>query len=1169
MNRTRFWLIFATIVPMYLWGQNYYASRSGELFQKGYVLYKEKKFDLAIPALKDSYYNDLKFDKSLGYLEVSTDLIAKSYRSLEQYDSAATYFQKTLNVYEELYGKSTKKYLNKMEDLIDVYAHLHDTLSLQITIDSYLSGYKIIESDSLEIFNILIKTARVLFDNKMYAQAIPIQTEILSIYEAQVGKDLNYAAMLSKLAKLYIKELIWDKAEELYEEVWEIRSALLDISDDKCEETLFNLIVIAQSKNDLQKLCSYGKLMTEHCKAKNGYFSHQHAKYLLNVSEWLLQLQKIDEALEYCQLSLAIFKEIYGTKNINYVAATNRLATIYETLGRYDDAIQLLLPIPDIVKEIKGEDSDDHLTIICNLAVAYIGSGDIMTGKNILQEVYDKELTINDGVLLNNLSQAYRDCGEYPKAIEFAQKAIALKKAQSRNVLEPDSYATSLINLAILYEDIGDYPNAIRCCQEALDNFNFLKARGIKKSYSQEYIHAYLTYVTILQQHGNKQERLLAIKEAEYIYDIVKSFPEQSKIYQTVLNTIGLAYCRIDGKEEEGLNILIKLTKLPSLDYHARPTILYNIGTEYMKQRQYSEAYSYLQEALSLTHNNSSLTENKLSILESLTELSFRRNDIKDLENYLHQYTLQFSKTLDNVFMNASSKERKSYWNKNNYFIRNYIPRYALYHPTPNILHDAYYSTILSKSLLLHSDITINQLVYESQDSRLDSIYKAINMNIALRNRYSAITNDTEKLDSIIQILNTQEHELLSLLAENGKYTTFSSISVDSIQNRLNDQEAAIEFVSFKDTLGNNSLFALLLKDEGFPKLFQIPMSNYVTRSDSTEISIWEYFDNELKDINTIYFSPDGITYSIPIESQDSTKEFYRLSSTRELATKNHTISHNYHKAAIYGGIKYDMSVEEMMEDESSYKNVLAQNKTRSISSTHTTTRLVMEDIPYLDGTLTEADNISEITTRNGLQTLQFTGKSGTEASFKTLPSEKVEIVHIATHGFYIQDTLEAKSGSSIFDNDIQIQRENQSLSNCGLLFAGADNTRNQDTLPNDMEDGILTALEISNMDFRGLDMVILSACQTAQGDIMSDGVFGLQRGFKKAGAQSILMSLWPVSDDATCLLMTEFYRNWIEQGKTKHDALELAKQAVRSHTEKGWNNPKYWAAFVLLDAIE
>lgn len=83
---------------------------------------------------------------------------------------------------------------------------------------------------------------------------------------------------------------------------------------------------------------------------------------------------------------------------------------------------------------------------------------------------------------------------------------------------------------------------------------------------------------------------------------------------------------------------------------------------------------------------------------------------------------------------------------------------------------------------------------------------------------------------------------------------------------------------------------------------------------------------------------------------------------------------------------------------------------------------------------------------------------------------------------------------------------------------------------------------------------------------ITGDGGFGLQRGFKKAGANTILISMWKVDDEATCLLMTEFYRNWLN-GKCKHDTIEAAKHAVRSHL--GREDPKYRTAFILLDGLD
>jgi CHAT domain-containing protein len=172
------------------------------------------------------------------------------------------------------------------------------------------------------------------------------------------------------------------------------------------------------------------------------------------------------------------------------------------------------------------------------------------------------------------------------------------------------------------------------------------------------------------------------------------------------------------------------------------------------------------------------------------------------------------------------------------------------------------------------------------------------------------------------------------------------------------------------------------------------------------------------------------------------------------------------------------------------------------------------------------------------------------------LDGQKKRIVHIATHGFY-------QEGNPQENTDL-----NAALTRCGLFFSGADNKRMGEPLPANLDDGILTAEEIAQLDFRGLEIVVLSACKTGQGQISSDGVFGLQRGFKKAGAKSILMSLWKVDDAATSLLMTEFYKYWIS-GMSKHDALERAKQTVRSHTEKGWDDPIYWAAFILLDGIE
>jgi CHAT domain-containing protein len=155
-----------------------------------------------------------------------------------------------------------------------------------------------------------------------------------------------------------------------------------------------------------------------------------------------------------------------------------------------------------------------------------------------------------------------------------------------------------------------------------------------------------------------------------------------------------------------------------------------------------------------------------------------------------------------------------------------------------------------------------------------------------------------------------------------------------------------------------------------------------------------------------------------------------------------------------------------------------------------------------------------------------------------------------------------------LIDNDM-VSTEDKALTRSGLVMSGANHILEDEELPDNVEDGILTAKEISDVDLRGLDLVVLSACQTGLGDIsQGEGVFGLQRGFKKAGANSILMSLWEVDDKATQILMTQFYKNLLS-GQSKRLALLSAQKHLREIEGGKYDKPRYWAAFILLDGLD
>ena len=131
----------------------------------------------------------------------------------------------------------------------------------------------------------------------------------------------------------------------------------------------------------------------------------------------------------------------------------------------------------------------------------------------------------------------------------------------------------------------------------------------------------------------------------------------------------------------------------------------------------------------------------------------------------------------------------------------------------------------------------------------------------------------------------------------------------------------------------------------------------------------------------------------------------------------------------------------------------------------------------------------------------------------------------------------------------------------CLTLLAGGNYAWSGKAPIAGVEDGVVTAYEISQLNLSNTELVVLSACETALGDVIgSEGVFGLQRAFKMAGVKKLIVSLWQVPDKETAELMTAFYTYWI-QGKTIEESFSQAQADMRKKY-----SPFYWAAFVLVE---
>lgn len=214
----------------------------------------------------------------------------------------------------------------------------------------------------------------------------------------------------------------------------------------------------------------------------------------------------------------------------------------------------------------------------------------------------------------------------------------------------------------------------------------------------------------------------------------------------------------------------------------------------------------------------------------------------------------------------------------------------------------------------------------------------------------------------------------------------------------------------------------------------------------------------------------------------------------------------------------------------------------------------------YLPFTNREVEDITAELGRNNWNMEDITVKKGMEASeqaLKELAATGPAVIHLATHGFFVANRKQALD-IPFFQNrepDYAMYRAGVALANAETAWCG----KGTDTGEND---GILTADEVSRLNLQHTQLVVLSACETALGNYSYEGVFGLPRGFKQAGVRSLLVSLWSVNDHSTSLLMSAFYRYWLE-GLSKREALRKATDEVR----KVYPQPFYWAPFVLLDA--
>ena len=294
-----------------------------------------------------------------------------------------------------------------------------------------------------------------------------------------------------------------------------------------------------------------------------------------------------------------------------------------------------------------------------------------------------------------------------------------------------------------------------------------------------------------------------------------------------------------------------------------------------------------------------------------------------------------------------------------------------------------------------------------------------------------------------------------------------------------------------------------------------------------------------------VYFAPDGMLHVLAIEymMHDRSKTCYRLSSTRTLCRRRETAPLD--SALLCGGIVYDTRAQPRTDgnDQAAYRSLSKGSPT----------------IGYLKGSLREI--LAAHSARHNPHDTLITDTTATDERFLALLRRRYPLVMLSTHGFY--------RGDIGVGSDIKPARSDHAMSQSGLIFAGAQTMLRDSTFDSRLYDGILSAKELATQDLTGTRLMVLSACETGLGQLTDDGIYGLVRGLKLAGASALVLSLWEVNDVSSSLFMQFFISNLQRQRKTDmHDAFFKARQQLKKYDKGKYDKPSHTCPFILIDAI-
>lgn len=1110
--------------------------------------------------------------------------LGQIYFSQERYDIAKSYLQQTL---DSLVANRDIFLEQNMDS--HFFESIMLPLSLLTVIEQKQQNWNTLDSYYSELKDLLSK-----IDKKEYKQFLP---KFILQYGHMSAQFQNH----SKAEELYLEVINGGSRFNRFDEYASIKS-----------EAYYSLIstYVAQLKLDEAKQMYKAMLKERDITHIDNLVQRNSANTLIALS--YIYSNEYQRGLEIVKDAKKLELTQYGLNSVEYVVANAAEAMVMYLTYLLSDDISLLNSIEKSYRDSENFWTNKYIKKYKEEYFFYINAyKELFKIKNNYEELglliskYIQYL-VKDGNFDIDVLLIYIDC-----LIEQSKTKEALELAN--NIANEISIDPRLINqkieLALLqakiYLHLGEIEKSDKMNNLAYKYFIDYNLGDMRSSDPMQFARILESVYYNSTSYGDYRR---ALDVSEKIIDIYSKV-NTNKTQPYILKLLAL---RELGDADNILQFGQEIFSIASTEQDIYITNCV-IGYAHMLREEYAEAEKYFMNAYSLIQsvpsnlrdwglkditilyavsNNSEKAEVYASQMinnsEAMLLVAWQSKDITKIEACIDKYYDNYINELNDVIPTLSYSQLNTF--VHNRLDLDVIPSIAVQFPnSKKCVQNAYNAILATKNLSLRTNLNITSFIRDLGDDAISTRYN----DILRKNNELQVATDSLVYERIKTDIDIAEQELYNSLETKGAYDGILSYKWNDVRDMLQDGDIAIEFVKCNYIKKESYIALLLRKDWSEPILVELSDNAYLQplaglkpdtkewrKDDNTKRKlikeyyqtgynlIWSKLEPYINKGDNVYFSSMGLLHQMNIEVlQDADGKranekwnLHRVSSTRELCMEKPEIDMT--SAVLYGNLLYDVDSTTMV----------AESRTYRPEDNYVASRGFVQDSTMRDGwnrlvaTNTEINSIAMTMQACGIEPTIYKLETGNEESFKALSGKKTPIIHLATHGFFYKDE-EAKAKT--FFETLDMNKNNYALDNSlkrsGLILAGAQKAWMGEPIPDNVEDGVLLAEEIATMDLTGTALVVLSACETGLGEITSEGVFGLQRAFKKAGVQTLIMSLWKVDDNATSLFMRTFYKQWLG-GKTKHAAFLDAQAAVRECKEHDYSNPYYWASFIMLD---